>query len=43
MFDRRDFSFVDDVSLILLIFENEVVEIRSFRLKRGVSEEFNLF
>lgn len=43
MFDRRDFSFVDDVSLILLIFENEVVEIRSFRLKRGVLEECNLF
>lgn len=43
MFVRRDFSFVDDVSLILLIFENEVVEIRSFRLKRGVLEEFNLF
>lgn len=43
MFDRRDFSFVDDVSLILLIFENEVVEIRSFRLKWGVLEEFNLF
>lgn len=41
MFDRRDPSPVDDVSLIPPIPENEAVETRSLRSKRGASEESN--